>query len=239
MHDEELRDRLMEAFGHRRAGAKIVERLDRALTTFQGASGVDHNDVWWRLTEKPVVPRHRSEDASADRISPREYKAAVVAALEANETLNDEELVSVLRDAFGFGSASARLRTEVHSAAQALMVEGTLVHASSGYALKGRPVSAPPQSGAPKPGPPPLPIASGAKPAVTSSLTKQLIDELRSMGCEVIDKTDSRGPLWVVGGQTLGEKLQRLERHGVRFTFAKNGSGSTSERPGWYWKPAQ
>jgi hypothetical protein len=84
-----------------------------------------------------------------------------------------------------------------------------------------------------------LPIASGAKPAVTSSLTKQLIDELRSMGCEVIDKTDSRGPLWVVGGQTLGEKLQRLERHGVRFTFAKNGSGSTSERPGWYWKPAQ
>ena len=144
-------------------------------------------------------------DASPDRISPREYKAAVVAALEANETLNDEELVSVLRDAFGFGSASARLRTEVHSAAQALMVEGTLVHASSGYALKGRPVSAPPQSGGPKPGPPPLPIASGAKPAVTSSLTKQLIDELRSMGCEVIDKTDSRGPLWVVGGQTLGE----------------------------------
>lgn len=139
VHDEVLRDRLMDAFGHRRAGGKIVERLDRALLTFQGAPGVDHFDVWWRLTERAVVPRSRRDVASsADLIAPREYGAAVIAALVANSTLNDEELVTVLRDGFGFGSATARFRTEVASATAALVAENKLVHASGGYAQKSR-----------------------------------------------------------------------------------------------------
>lgn len=222
IRDDDLRDRLLDAFGHRRAGSKIVERLSRALTAFRDAAGVVQEDAWWWLKDRRVAPRSRRDTAaSAEQISPLEYQAAVSAALQANASLTEEALVAVLRDAFGFGAATVRLRSEVLSSLERLTSNGKVVQTSSGHALKHREPADDSRSALPQP----------------ASPSSSLIAALREMGLEVVDKTQSGGSLWAIGGEELGERLRKLEQHGARFTFAKNGAGSTSARPAWYWKP--
>ena len=137
VHEEDLQDRLMDAFGHKRAGTKIVERLTGAFAAFQTAPGITRVEAWWSLPDRPILPRHRGGMASSpDRIAPAEYSVAVQCALDANGALADEELVGVLREALGFNSATAKLKSEVATAVRGLLDAGALLHVSGGYALR-------------------------------------------------------------------------------------------------------
>ncbi len=137
VHDEVLRDRLMDAFGHRRAGARIVERLASALRDFRNASGIEHRDPWWALAGRRVMPRNRRDaDSNAELIAPSEYVAGVRAVLQLNAGLNEDELVALLRDAFGLGAATARFRNGIVAAVAELNARGDLALSSAGHTLR-------------------------------------------------------------------------------------------------------
>ncbi|NGZ74077.1 sigma factor-like helix-turn-helix DNA-binding protein [Saccharibacillus alkalitolerans] len=57
---------------------------------------------------------------------------------------------------------------------------------------------------------------------------------LQSQGCEVIDKRNNRGSLWVLGGWELKELLSKLRSDGLYFRFARGGSASTNRKPAWF-----
>ena len=57
--------------------------------------------------------------------------------------------------------------------------------------------------------------------------------KLTKRGLETIDLREKGGRLWVIGGAELEQGLDELVRP-ERFTFAKNGSRSTSRRPAWF-----
>lgn len=61
-----------------------------------------------------------------------------------------------------------------------------------------------------------------------------LIQYLQQHSLEVIDKRSSGGTLWVVGGWELNEILFGLKEHKIYFRYAKKGSRSTQNRPGWF-----
>ena len=60
---------------------------------------------------------------------------------------------------------------------------------------------------------------------------------LTRMGFEVIDyRARSGGSLWVIAGQPQPPVLAALQRQGIEFRFAKNGSKGTGRRPAWLTK---
>ena len=64
--------------------------------------------------------------------------------------------------------------------------------------------------------------------------TFNLITFLCEKGLTVIDKRASGGAIWVVGGSELFPIIKELATKGIRFSFAKNGSQSTQNKPAWY-----
>jgi very-short-patch-repair endonuclease len=61
-----------------------------------------------------------------------------------------------------------------------------------------------------------------------------VITFLSEKGLTVIDKRTSGGAIWVVGGAELLPMIKELEKKGIRFRFAQNGSHSTQNRPAWF-----
>ncbi|WML44346.1 AAA domain-containing protein [Neobacillus sp. PS3-40] len=57
---------------------------------------------------------------------------------------------------------------------------------------------------------------------------------LENKGFEVLDKRSKGGALWLIGGQELNSFITVLKKEQIHFTFAYNGSKSTSQRPAWY-----
>lgn len=85
----------------------------------------------------------------------------------------------------------------------------------------------------------PAPAPSGSRPIVAVAEregTEDIVEFLRRRDFEVVDKRASGGPLWVVGGWELSLVLNDLKAKGHKFTFAKNGSRSTGNRPAWFTK---
>jgi very-short-patch-repair endonuclease len=57
---------------------------------------------------------------------------------------------------------------------------------------------------------------------------------LRDKGLIVIDKRPIGGALWVVGGRELSPIMESLQKKGIKFVFAPNGSRSTGNKPAWF-----
>lgn len=57
-----------------------------------------------------------------------------------------------------------------------------------------------------------------------------IIDE----GLEFVDKRDSGGNLWVIGGESLKGLMHTLEKRGARFTYKAEGGRATKGRHAWY-----
>ncbi len=136
VHDELVRDRLMDAFGHSRTGARIAARLDRELVALNGLHGVVREEPFWRMGHLGVVPRNRAGVSGLpSAIALEEYRVGVVDALRLNLRLTEEELVAVLRDAFGFGAATADFRAGLSKALGRMRALREIVESSEGFAL--------------------------------------------------------------------------------------------------------
>ena len=136
VHVEDLKDRVVAAFGHRRAGARITTHLDSALESVRQNPVLEIFNDFWSLRDRAVVPRERTGTGiRPERIAQSEYIAAVLSALRDNETLNESELEDVVNSAFGYGNVTSKLRQQVRAAAEALRVLGQIGIASNGYTL--------------------------------------------------------------------------------------------------------
>jgi curved DNA-binding protein CbpA len=57
---------------------------------------------------------------------------------------------------------------------------------------------------------------------------------LQRLGLEVMDRRQSGGALWVVGGEECRPVVEALGRVGVHFVFAKAGGRASGRRPAWF-----
>lgn len=81
----------------------------------------------------------------------------------------------------------------------------------------------------------PAPPASGGTDVQAGS-GKDFVALLRTHGLELVDKRQSGGCLWVVGGAELASLMEELKGQGVRFSFAASGGRATRHRPAWFIK---
>ncbi|WP_406944165.1 hypothetical protein ACJA3J_12340 [Halobacillus sp. SY10] len=63
-----------------------------------------------------------------------------------------------------------------------------------------------------------------------------LVEELRGMDLQFIDKRRKGGCLWVVGGAELDSVMNKFAGRGIRFIFKPNGGRATKKKPGWFTK---
>jgi very-short-patch-repair endonuclease len=135
LHEDDLETRTLGAFGHTRAGKNIRRHVDAAFRALGDQREVEQADGSWRLAAAAVKPRTRATVAvPAERIPVWEIDAAVLEALAKNRSLPEDEVVSVVRDGFGYGAASARLRTSVKASIERLLAERRLGIGSNGVA---------------------------------------------------------------------------------------------------------
>jgi hypothetical protein len=66
---------------------------------------------------------------------------------------------------------------------------------------------------------------------------KELKEYLQSLGCEIIDKREKGGALWLIGGEELEPLIKELSSSkGIIFKYASKGSKSTKNKPAWFTK---
>ena len=70
--------------------------------------------------------------------------------------------------------------------------------------------------------------------AATSPTGDWILDAIADAGFECVDKRESGGNLWVVGGMALKAFMHDLEKRGARFTYKAEGGKATGNRPAWY-----
>lgn len=62
-----------------------------------------------------------------------------------------------------------------------------------------------------------------------------LVEELRALGLEYLDKRPSKGALWVIGTKELEESITKLgEKYNVKFNFSEKGGRATKHRSAWW-----
>lgn len=61
-----------------------------------------------------------------------------------------------------------------------------------------------------------------------------ILAAIESGGFETVDKRDSGGNLWVIGGEALKGFMRTMEKRGARFTYKQEGGRATKGRPAWY-----
>ena len=77
---------------------------------------------------------------------------------------------------------------------------------------------------------------SSVQPApVSTEIVSDPVAFLKSR-FEVIDKRPSMGALWVIDGPGVSDAMKQLNKNGLKFDYAKNGSRSTGHRPAYYMK---
>ncbi|MBR0130646.1 MAG: hypothetical protein IJM08_05040, partial [Firmicutes bacterium] len=76
--------------------------------------------------------------------------------------------------------------------------------------------------------------AQTAAPAVDTDSLKSLLDQLKAVNAEVIDKRENGGALWIIGGKDLNPIIREFKKLGVHFIFKAGGGKATGGRDGWW-----
>ncbi len=76
--------------------------------------------------------------------------------------------------------------------------------------------------------------AQTATPAVDTGSLKSLLDQLKAVNAEVIDKRENGGALWIIGGKDLNPIIREFQKLGVHFIFKAGGGKATGGRDGWW-----
>lgn len=80
--------------------------------------------------------------------------------------------------------------------------------------------------------------AGDTEPQERQATTKDggdwILEAIKDKGLKFVDKRDSGGNLWVIGGQSLKGFMHSLEKGGARFTYKAEGGRATAGRHAWY-----
>ena len=61
-----------------------------------------------------------------------------------------------------------------------------------------------------------------------------IMEAIVDAGLNYVDKRDSGGNLWVIGGKSLKSFMHDLEQQGARFTYKTEGGKASGGRPAWF-----
>ena len=77
-------------------------------------------------------------------------------------------------------------------------------------------------------------VQNAAPNGTTGSDAFHLVSALKSEGIPYIDKRESGGSLWIIGGKELSKFVSTCRSKGVNFTFKPDGARATKGKPGWW-----
>ncbi|AQU05374.1 hypothetical protein B1778_01150 [Dehalococcoides mccartyi] len=65
-----------------------------------------------------------------------------------------------------------------------------------------------------------------------------VIQLVENLGLDYVDKRNSGGALWVIGGRELAAVMMKLRGSGFQFLFKEGGGRSSDYKDAWWYKPA-
>lgn len=153
VHLDEVAARVREAWGLRRAGARIREAVERAadVSIRNGRVRQDGAFLTWPGRAPPVRDRGQARSPTlrdCDRLPPAELEAAAVATVRASLGATREQLVQAVARSLGFKATSSQLRAVVNAAIDGALASEVLAARSDVLELGPQ---APPAAGAAKP----------------------------------------------------------------------------------------
>ncbi|NNC32347.1 DUF3320 domain-containing protein [Longimicrobium terrae] len=139
IHRTDLVARITGMWGTR-AGPRIQAWIEQACSAAEGAKMVKRRgEFFWTVDGgEPCPVRSRAGTRiPADRISPEEYREAVLAILAQGHSFSRSQLTTEVRTLLGYGRTGAALDEAVTSAVSDLLRTGRIGEASTGIRLRG------------------------------------------------------------------------------------------------------
>ena len=138
VHQDDLMDRVAEAFGDHRVGARIARQLEGALMTAARRGVILRRGEFVYLPNGAVAVRSRAGTGiPGERIAPEECREAVLLVLLSNGARPRPDLVNAVRTVLGFSRTGERLEMRIGQAIEALERSGQIGEGSAGLAVIG------------------------------------------------------------------------------------------------------
>lgn len=133
---EEIVVRIREAWGLKRAGARIQEAVQRALDVGVANRRLEEEGSFYSIPGALPVVRDRGEAESAtlrkpEALPPAELKVAIVKLVSSNFGATEDQIVLATGRAIGFRATSSQLRALIESAIGELTISGVLTRKDS------------------------------------------------------------------------------------------------------------
>jgi very-short-patch-repair endonuclease/DNA polymerase III delta prime subunit len=139
LHVRDLAARVVALWGYEQVSSKMLVRV-RAVAEESARQGCVRlrGDFAYRSDDaQAVTVRSRAgTKIPPERISPEEYRAAVLLVLRAGDGVERKALVNSVRSLFGFGRTGTNLDTHIGSAIEELLAAGIVGEGSTGLSLR-------------------------------------------------------------------------------------------------------
>jgi len=137
VHADDLFGRVAQALGDRKAGSRIVARLDEVSRAgHRNGRWVYRNHYFFRRDGKVDVRSRAATGIPGERVASEEYQAAVRDVLAEIGPCSEDELVVGVRTLLGFNRTGAKLQTRIDEAIRLLIDDGVVGHAANGLGLR-------------------------------------------------------------------------------------------------------
>ncbi len=132
VHTEEVARRIREAFGLKKTGRNILQRVRNALVAQACAGSIERHEEFWQIVGCDVAAiRDRRSVAlplrKASMIAPSEYQLALKMALKEAVAISCADLLVQAARLFGFDRTGPDLKLELENNLQALKVAGVVI----------------------------------------------------------------------------------------------------------------
>ena len=249
VHKDVVIERLRRTYGVTRVVARARDRIEYEIAQALRRREIhgDEEFIWLgegQLERAPRLP----VDSKIEHVPPSEIKAVILGIVRSGFGIPRTDISPEVARRLGFNRTGKRIAEVIEAAIRALLSDDCLVESFGRVHAKesgsqGRTdeyvydAEAELSTSSSEPSTTPaLAVERPTKsPLETSpSVGAPLIDRIRGLGLEVIDKRQSGGALWIFGGQELESSLRPLKGEGIRFRFASSGGNATRNRPAWW-----
>jgi len=116
VHRDEIAKRVTGLWGLSRTGSRITGSVDDALRWLTVRKQAGNEAEFFSIPGRPVVPRDREDAASAtlrkaEYLPPLEVRAALIAAVQANQGIDEERVLTEAVRLLGFKTVGAQVRS--------------------------------------------------------------------------------------------------------------------------------
>ena len=132
VHSSEVIARLRDAWGVKRAGARIQAAIERAIAVSTRMQRIVSQDGFLSAPDQEIIVRERSDANSpslrrADMLPPQEIAVAIASTVRDNLGATRDEIVQSVSRAFGIRSTSAQVRGVILEQTDKAIAKGELV----------------------------------------------------------------------------------------------------------------